>query len=161
MAGIFFGSSMYIYTEDEQPHYHSRGNNKRILIVDDERLIANAFKCGLEALGTAAGDITEAKEFPIVVDTFNDPEEALSQYRAGNYVLIILDIRMPNIDGFHLARKIWQIDNEARICFLTAYAIYEDEAKRVFPKLRDYCFIQKPIRISELIRIIKQRLSHR
>lgn len=160
MVGILFGSSIYNHAEDEQPRYHNSGNNKRIMIVDDERLITNAFKRGLEA-AVVVEDITKAEELPVVVDTFNDPEEALSQYRSDYYDLIILDIRMPNMDGFQLARKIWQIDNEARICFLTAYAIYEDEAKRVFPKLRDYCFIQKPISISELISIIKQRLSSR
>jgi CheY-like chemotaxis protein len=144
MSVVLFRKTLCVYAKEGPPSSRSR-QHKRIMIVDDERLITIAFKRGLEAEG-------------FQVEAFNDPEEALSQYRAGNYVLIILDIRMPNIDGFHLARKIWQIDNEARICFLTAYAIYEDEAKRVFPKLRDYCFIQKPIGINDLSRRIKQRL---
>ena len=154
MAGVLYHKTVCVYAKEEPPsRSQQQQHHKRIMIVDDERLITIAFKRGLEAEG-------------FQVDAFNDPEEALSQFRSGNnnnyyYDLIILDIRMPNIDGFQLAREIWQADNEARICFLTAYAIYENEAKRVFPKVRDYCFIQKPISIDELVSIIKQRLSPR
>ncbi|MDP8940905.1 MAG: response regulator [Thermoproteota archaeon] len=59
--------------------------NKRVLIVDDEPDIASSLKIGLEC--------DEDDEFK--VDTFNDPIEALSNYKTGHYDLIILDIKMP------------------------------------------------------------------
>lgn len=140
-AGKLFGSRC-VYAE-EIPR---QSGHARILLVDDDRLVTTALKLGLEAEGGFR------------VDTFNNPEQALSQYRTGYYDLIILDIRMNHMDGFQLARKIWQIDEDAKICFLTAYAVYESQAKKIFPSIRDYCFIQKPISIDGLVRVINQRL---
>jgi DNA-binding response OmpR family regulator len=55
---------------------------KRILLVDDEHDIALAFKISLENNG-------------FTVDAFNDPEEALSNFEAGLYDLLLVDIKMP------------------------------------------------------------------
>lgn len=59
----------------------------RVMIVDDEQDITTIFKIGLEN-----------NEF--VVTTFNDPLEALSKFRPRLYDLLILDIRMPGMNGF-------------------------------------------------------------
>jgi len=60
---------------------------KRILIVDDEPGITLAFKKGIES-----------DEFE--VDTFNDPLLALSSFKANSYHLILLDVKMPKMNGF-------------------------------------------------------------
>jgi DNA-binding response OmpR family regulator len=139
---------------------HERGQreqHKRVMLVDDEWNITFALKRGIEA--HQRGSLFQ-------VDTFNDPVEALAYFKTKSnnrnyYDLIILDIRMPHMNGFQLARNIWKVQPDAKICFLTAYAIYEAEAIRVFPPyLKDYyCFIQKPIHLDDLINLIKQRLS--
>lgn len=70
--------------------------NKRILIVDDEEDIAYCFKIALECAG-------------FIVDIFNDPIKSLSSYKAGAYDLLLLDIKMPQMNGFELYDKIKEI----------------------------------------------------
>jgi DNA-binding response OmpR family regulator len=120
--------------------------SSRILLVDDEEDITYTLKRGLENEG-------------FEVDAFNKPEEALSQFKQGQYDDIILDIKMPGMDGFQLAREIWKIDNNANICFLTAFEIFEEEAKKVFPSLNGHCFIKKPIGIEDLVNHIRSHLQ--
>lgn len=120
----------------------------KILIVDDEPDITTIMKKGLEM-------------HSYDVDTFNHPKEALSQFNGNYYDAIVLDIRMPEMDGFRLSREIWKRDSNAQICFMTAFEIYEKEARKVFSNLPSYCFIKKPISISELAEHIqKHLLSH-
>ena len=102
------------------------------MVVDDEQDITRALKRGLENDGYQ-------------VDTFNDPTKAISHFKPSYYGLIILDIRMPKIDGLRLAKLIWEKDDKARICFLSAFEIYEAEARKVFRDFKTYCFIKKPI----------------
>jgi DNA-binding response OmpR family regulator len=116
-------------------------------VVDDERDVATVIKKGLE------------KEGSFEVDTFYDPVEALNNFKAGRYDLLLLDIRMPKMNGFELYRQLRKIDETARICFITAFEIYYDEFRRMFPKVRVDCFVRKPIRIEELARTIKQEME--
>jgi DNA-binding response OmpR family regulator len=118
----------------------------RILIVDDEPDIAQVLKMGLEDNG-------------FVVDVYNDPLDVISNFKADSYDLLLLDIKMPKINGFELYNKLHQIDEKAKICFITAYELYYDEFKRMFPKLKVDCFIRKPVSINNLARVIKDELQ--
>jgi DNA-binding response OmpR family regulator len=118
----------------------------RILIVDDEPDIDQVLKMGLERNGFA-------------VDTYNDPLDVVSNFKADSYDLLLLDIKMPKMNGFELYSKLHQIDEKAKICFITAYEIYYDEFKRMFPKIKTGCFIRKPISINNLARLIKDELQ--
>jgi DNA-binding response OmpR family regulator len=120
----------------------------RILIVDDEPDISQVLKMGLEKNGFA-------------VDTYNDPLEAVSNFKADSYDLLLLDIKMPKMNGFELYSKLHQIDEKAKICFITAYEIYYDEFKRMFPKVKVECFIRKPVSIDNLARLIKDELQQK
>lgn len=53
-----------------------------------------------------------------VVDVFNDPLSALSNYKAGLYDLLLLDTKMPSIDGFELYQMIKDKDDKAKVCFI-------------------------------------------
>lgn len=116
----------------------------RVMIVDDEEDIATIFKIGLER-----------NEF--IVTTYNDPRKALSDFRPGMYDLLILDIRMPGMNGFELYQKIRDMDDKVKVCFLTAFEEYRMDFKKSFPSLDEVkCYLKKPITVSDLI----SRLMH-
>jgi DNA-binding response OmpR family regulator len=119
---------------------------RRILIVDDEPDVTFTLKKGLEEEG-------------FQIDIFNDPLKAQSYFKAGEYDMLLLDINMPKLNGFELYRELKKIDNRVKICFITAFELYYDEFRRVFPKLNVTCFVRKPITIDELAKILKQELQ--
>lgn len=57
------------------------------------------------------------------VDMFNDPIAALDHFKAGVYDLLLLDVKMPNLDAFMLYEKIRQMDSKAKVCFMTAFDV--------------------------------------
>ncbi|HET6780072.1 MAG TPA: response regulator, partial [Nitrososphaera sp.] len=75
---------------------------KRIAVVDDEPDITTIFKKGLECHGFA-------------IDIFNDPQAALASFKPNCYDLLIIDIRMPRINGFDLYRELKKRDNSIRV----------------------------------------------
>ena len=117
----------------------------KLLLVDDEADITSTLRIGLERLG-------------FEVDTFNNSTEALSQFKPAHYDDIILDVRMPGMTGFELARGIWQKDKQAKICFLSAFETYEDEARGLVPNIKSHCFITKPISVARLAEHIESHL---
>jgi two-component system, OmpR family, response regulator ChvI len=120
---------------------------KRVLIVDDDPDILITYKKGLEDYGL------------FEVETFADPEETLSNFRSGLYDCLIIDIRMPKMDGFQLYDKMKDIDNKVKVCFITAYEVNYEALRKVFPTLGLECFIQKPIEVSQLVRKINAELE--
>ena len=94
------------------------------------------------------------------VDSFNDPHLALSEYRPGLYDLVILDIKMPNMDGFELYLEIKKIDTNATVCFLTASEqYYEEFRKKDYYALDRNLFIRKPIENEELVKKINKMIK--
>jgi CheY-like chemotaxis protein len=119
----------------------SDSKSKRILLVDDEPDVTYAIKVVLENKG-------------FVVDSYNDPTLALSDFKPGLYDLLLLDIKMPEVNGFELCQKIKEIDSNVKTCFLTASELFYDEYRRLeaYPRVNKEHFIQKPISNEELIR---------
>ena len=93
------------------------------------------------------------------VDAFTDPELALSNFKGGAYDLLLLDVRMPKLNGFQLYEQIKKIDNKAKVCYITAYEINYEKIRQEFPNLKVDCFIQKPIRIEDLVRRVNAELE--
>jgi DNA-binding response OmpR family regulator len=118
--------------------------SKRILIVDDEKDITDTFKIALEQ---------QQEGFEVI--TYNDPDLALSQFKENWFDLILLDIRMPKMTGFELYRRLNEIDSKPKVCFITAFDIYYDEFKKVFPSLEVKCFLRKPISTPDLVEQVK------
>jgi two-component SAPR family response regulator len=117
---------------------------KKILIVDDEADITFTLKEGIEKSGSFS------------VDTFNDPQLALTNYKSGYYDLLIIDIRMPSMTGFELYRKIREIDSKVTVCFITAYETYYEKFRQEFFPLEEIKgFIRKPIQVEDLERFVK------
>jgi DNA-binding response OmpR family regulator len=114
----------------------------RILIVDDEEDITSILRKGLEQYG-------------FTVTTFNDPLAALSNFKADLYEMILLDIKMPKMDGFELYQEIEKIDDKVKVCFMTAFEVYFDALKELFPdSYSSVCFIRKPFAIQEFVKRI-------
>jgi DNA-binding response OmpR family regulator len=114
--------------------------NKKVLLVDDEPDLNLTLKLNLEENG-------------FKVDSFTDPLVALENFRgeAGQYDIIILDIKMPNMNGYELYRQIKKIDDKVKVCFLTAGEMYYGVYTDIFNRLDRMYFIQKPIENKELI----------
>ena len=122
-------------------------NKIKILIVDDEDDIILSFKRILEIHG-------------FEVDAFNDSMLALSNFKANYYDIALLDIKMPYIDGFDLYKKIKEMDNNIRLCFLTASeAYYQQFREKDYHELSRDLFIQKPIEIEELLKRIANMMK--
>jgi DNA-binding response OmpR family regulator len=88
---------------------------------------------------------------------------ALSNFKLGLYDLLLLDIKMPKMNGFDLYQRIRKIDSNVKICFLTASELFYEEYRRIdaYPTLDKEYFIQKPLRTEELIRQLNEILySH-
>jgi DNA-binding response OmpR family regulator len=120
---------------------------KKILVVDDEPDLTLLCGLALEYHG-------------FKVDTFTDPQRALSIYKPGYYDLIILDIMMPKMDGFKLYDEIKKKDQKAKVCFLTASELYYKEfRKKEYDAIDKTLFIQKPIQNEELLKEVNRRLS--
>ena len=118
----------------------------RIFLVDDERDILIFYKTGLEQNG-------------FLVDAFNDSVQALLSFKAGKYDLVLLDIKMPRMNGFELHREIQKIDGKVKVCFITAFVAYYESLKEIFDMPNIHCIIKKPIDIRNLIEKITDELA--
>ena len=117
----------------------------RILIVDDEPDITLSFKMILEGNG-------------FKVDTYNDPFHATRNFKAGSYDLVILDIRMPKMDGFQLYEELKKIDEKVKVVFITAFDINYEGLRKMYPELRIDSFVRKPVDSEYLINVVKDEL---
>jgi two-component system, OmpR family, response regulator ChvI len=94
------------------------------------------------------------------IDSYNDHLLALKEFKAGFYDLMLIDIRMPKMNGFEFYHEIRKNDIKVKACFITAFAIsYEEISKMLPPELvtRQH-IIQKPIGIKELTNKINEIL---
>jgi DNA-binding response OmpR family regulator len=109
-----------------------------LLVVDDEKDIAIVLKKGLENYG-------------FKVDMYLDPIQALIDYKPGSYDLLLLDFKMPGLDGYELFERIRKIDRKVKVCFLSAA---EGSQVREYRKQstsdRRY-FVKKPVPIKDLV----------
>ena len=116
---------------------------KKVLLVDNEPDVTYAIRTVLEDNG-------------FEVDSFNDPVLVCDTYKSNYYNLVILDIKMPKMDGFQLYDCIRQKDEKTKICFLTASEMFYESLRQARnlagEVLGEEHFIQKPIKTEELIR---------
>jgi DNA-binding response OmpR family regulator len=124
-------------------------NNSRIFIVDDESDTCLALERILEENG-------------FKVDKFTDPFLALKNFKADFYGMLILDIKMPKMNGFELYKQIKRIDTKVKTMFLTALTELQEYAvfrKEVYPKLGERHFVSKPIENEDLVKRVNGILS--
>jgi two-component system, OmpR family, response regulator ChvI len=116
----------------------------RILLVDDDVDITHSFSLALQKDG-------------FIVDTYNDPLIALGDFKADLYDLVLLDIKLPKMDGFELYDKIREIDRRVKVCFISGYQMNYLALRE--QGLQIDCFIPKPIKIEDFLRRINEELA--
>jgi DNA-binding response OmpR family regulator len=122
-------------------------SKRRILIIDDDIDINNLFKLFLEYDGYN-------------VDAFTDPIDALYSFRKNAYDLVLLDLKMPKMNGMLLYEKLQNIDPDLLFCFITANKEYIEHLKKNNPDI-EKIVIYKPILLSELRSKVNSLLSEK
>ena len=121
---------------------------KRILLVDDEIDICIVYQIVLQDAGYECISYTNSLK-------------ALQEFKSNYYDLILLDIKMPVLNGFELCKKIREVDKTIHIIFITASeAYYEKFRSQHFPDLGKINYIQKPIGNQELVQIVNTILAN-
>ena len=118
----------------------------RVLVVDDEPDVNTALREVLEQIG-------------FKVDSYEDPLLALENFEAHLYDLVILDIKMPEMNGFSLYREIKKSEKYMKICFLTAGEMYYGSYSDISSSLPANYFIRKPVGNEELLRRIDEIIN--
>ena len=116
------------------------GTMKKILEVDDEPDVCTMLRKVLEQYGFNA-------------DSYDDPILGLENFKAVLYELLLLDIKMPEMDGFLLYQEMKKTDNKINVSFLTASEMYNEKLreKEGFAALDKDLFLRKPIKNEDLI----------
>ena len=127
---------------------------KRILIVDDDIDITYTFKKAFEEANRIGGN-----KISFYVDTYNDPVVALSEFKPDFYDLLLIDINLPKMNGFDFCIKIFEVDLNPKVCFMSSGLINQEALKEQYSSLSIGCFIKKPITMENLVRKVKAELE--
>ena len=119
--------------------------NKRIMVIDDDTDITNLFSIFLEYNG-------------YIVNAYTNPLEAFHNFRKNSHDLIILDLKMPLMDGMTLYHKIKEIDEQVIICFTTADKNYIKNFRKDIIDI-DKIVLYKPVLLKDLKNKIDWLLS--
>jgi CheY-like chemotaxis protein len=115
---------------------------KRILIIDDEENSYLSLRTVLENNG-------------LTVDAYNNPHEALKNFSTGLYDLVLVDIIMPEMNGFELYRRLRIIDNKVKVFFLASGRVnYAMVRKELSSESDSNYIIRKPIENEDLIELL-------
>ncbi len=92
---------------------------KKILVVDDDIDITLLIKEGLERKG-------------FHIELYNDPQVALQEFKPDFYDLMLVDIRMPKVNGFEFYHGVRKNDIKVNVYFITAFAISYEEISKIY-----------------------------
>lgn len=121
-------------------------SSKRVMLVDEDPDV-----CYLLSM------ILKLNDFDVV--PFTDPELALAGFGKDRYDLLLLDVKMPEMGGFELYKKIKKIDKRARVCFITNYRLECLRAfKESFPELGPDSLVDKPASGNALLELLEAHM---
>lgn len=118
----------------------------KILIVEDQSKTTDIISTHLE-------------EYGYITEIYHDTDELFSKFKAGAYILMILDLELSNTDGLSLYRKIREMDNNIVIFFLFEARRHCHEIFTLFPIWSFSNFFYKPIIARELIQHVLHSLD--
>ena len=119
---------------------------KKILVVDDERPISDVI---LELLRVSGYTNLERADNGL---------EGLEKYKSFRPDLVFMDMKMPVMDGYESCREIKSFDPSARILMLTGNP-WDNKARKTVTEGYALTLLQKPIRLTDLIRVVRENLS--
>jgi DNA-binding response OmpR family regulator len=120
----------------------------RVMVVDDEFDIAFIVRKYLEKWG-------------FTVDTFTNPLYAFQQFKKtpGQYDVVLLDIRMPEMSGIELAERMLKIRPDAEIVMMTAFEITAEDLNFRLPRLQNDDILKKPFQLVQICTAVKKHLQ--
>ncbi|AEG61335.1 response regulator [Desulforamulus ruminis] len=113
----------------------------RLMLVDDDRGCLEGLASAMEPSGHR-------------LELFMSPGQAVDHYSGGDYDVVITDIKMPELDGIQLLKKIKTLDDDARVIVMTGYADLETAVAAL--NNGAYAFLYKPVNIAELLETIEK-----
>jgi DNA-binding NtrC family response regulator len=119
-------------------------NKNRILVVDDEAALRTVLSSELHTEG-------------YVVSTASDGDEAIDLLHSHSYDLILLDIKMPRVDGFQVLRHVKEKLPHIKVIMLTGFADLKNAIES--KKLGAEDFISKPYDLVDLLATIERVLT--
>jgi two-component system response regulator ChvI len=115
------------------------------MVVDDDKDILSIASKGLEAAGYR-------------VHSFSDPVRALQHVEGGcdDCEVIVSDIKMPEMSGFQLVRRVKDLRPDIKVVLMTAFEVNKTEFETIFPSTPVDSVMKKPFVISQLAETIKE-----
>ena len=118
---------------------------QRIMLVDNEVGLCRMMEAVLRDQGYQ-------------VKSFTRPVQAVAEFSAGDYDLIISDIKMPEMDGLEVLQHVRNRDPEVPVIMITAYATVEMSIQAL--RRGAYDMLTKPFEPDELVYRVKNALQH-
>jgi CheY-like chemotaxis protein len=130
--------------QDDQQSSKGVKKNSSVLLIDDDKDVLTVLKRSLDIKG-------------LNTQGFTNPLLGIEHFRnnAANYDIVVTDIRMPEMNGFEIARTVKKIRPDIKIAFITAFEINKSEFEKVLPSTNVDAFITKPVTLSTFAETIK------
>ena len=114
------------------------------MIIDDNKDITDLFSIFLESNG-------------YIVNAYTNPVEAFNNFSKNSHDLIVLDLKMPKMDGMTLYHRIKEIDDKVIICFTTADKNYIQQLQKGIIDI-EKIVLYKPVLLKDLKKKIESLL---
>jgi len=116
----------------------------RILIIEDEKIMRITLEDTLRADGYE-------------VDAFEKGMEAIEAFKGDDYSLVITDVRLPDINGLDITRRIKEIDRDVQVIIITAFGTIKDAVEAM--KLGAFDYITKPFSLDEFKIVVERAID--
>jgi DNA-binding NtrC family response regulator len=119
--------------------------NARVLVVDDEAMVCVALTNWLQ-------------EENYLAKAVHDGPQAIARVREENWDIVLLDLRMPGMDGMEVLKQIREIAPQSVVIIMTAYASIPSAVQAMKDGAYDY--VVKPLDVDQLARMLKRIVEH-